>query len=274
MKRDIFYKIKLNNGVEIPQFGLGVYLTKPYECVNTCLCAFEAGYRNIDTASMYGNEKEVGEAVRVSGLPREVIFVTTKLWNDDHGFDKTLKAFNKSLKKFGLDYIDLYLIHWPGTDKRKEAWKALEKIYESGQCKAIGVSNYMIHHLEELFTYANIIPAVNQCEFHPFLYTKDLLDFCNKHKIAFEGYSPLVRMRKQNHPVINQIMEKYSKTYSQVLIKWSLRHDVITIPKSSIPERIISNADVFDFEISEEDMKLLNNLDEGLHTAWNPMRVK
>lgn len=273
MKKDINYKIKLNNGIEIPQFGLGVYLTKPSECVNACLRAFEAGYRHIDTASMYGNEKEVGEAVRVSGLPREEIFVTTKLWNDDHGFDKALKAFDKSLKKFGLDYIDLYLIHWPGTDKRKEAWKALEKIYQSGQCKAIGVSNYMIHHVEELFTYANIIPAVNQCEFHPFLYTKDLLDFCNKHKIAFEGYSPLARMRRRNHPAINQVMKKYSKTYSQVLIKWSLQHDVITIPKSSKQERIISNADVFDFEISDEDMELLNSLNEGLHTSWNPMRV-
>lgn len=274
MRRDINYKIRLNNGVEIPQFGLGVYLTKPSECVDACLWSFDAGYRHIDTASMYGNEKEVGEAVRRSGIPREEIFVTTKLWNDDHAYEKALRAFNKSLKNFGLDYIDLYLIHWPGTNKRKEAWKAFEKIYESGQCKAIGVSNYMIHHLEELFTYTNVIPAVNQCEFHPFLNTKDLLDFCNKHKIAFEGYSPLVRMRKQNHPVINQIMKKYSKTYSQILIKWSLQNDVITIPKSSKRERIISNADVFNFEISEEDMKLLNSLDEGLHTSWNPMKVE
>jgi methylglyoxal/glyoxal reductase len=274
MKRDIYFKIKLNNGVEIPQFGLGVYLTKPSECVNSCLWSFEAGYRHIDTASMYGNENEVGEAVRVSGLPREEIFITTKLWNDDHSFDKTLKAFNKSLKKFRLDYIDLYLIHWPGTDKRKEAWKALEKIYESGQCKAIGVSNYMIYHLEELFTYANIIPAVNQCEFHPFLYTKDLLDFCNKNKIAFEGYSPLARMRRHTNHVIKQMSEKYSKNYAQIMIKWSLQHDVITIPKSSVQERIKSNADVFDFEICGEDMTFLNSLDEGLHTAWNPMRVK
>lgn len=273
MKRDIFYKIKLNNGIEIPQLGLGVYLTKPSECVQACLDAFEAGYRHIDTASMYGNEKEVGEAVRVSGLPRNEIFVTTKLWNDDHPFEKALKAFDRSLKKFGLDYIDLYLIHWPGTDKRKEAWKALEKIYESGQCKAIGVSNYMIHHLEELFTYANVIPAVNQCEFHPFLYTKDLLEFCNKHNIAFEGYSPLARMRRKNDPVIKGLMQKYSKSHAQIMIKWSLQHNAITIPKSSKRDRIIENADVFDFEISDEDMKTLNELDESLHTSWNPMKV-
>lgn len=274
MKRDIFFKTKLNNGIEIPQLGLGVYLTKPSECVDACLNAFEAGYRHIDTASMYGNEKEVGKAVRTSGLLREEIFVTTKLWNDDHGFDKTLKAFDKTLKKFGLDYIDLYLIHWPGTDKRKEAWKALEKIYESGQCKAIGVSNYMIPHLEELFTYANVIPAVNQCEFHPFLYTKDLLDFCNKHNIAFEGYSPLARMRRKNDPVIKQLMQKYSKSHAQIMIKWSLQQEVITIPKSAKRDRIIENADVFDFEISDADMEALNGLNEGLHTSWNPMRVK
>lgn len=274
MKRDIHYKIQLNNGVEIPQFGLGVYLTKPSECVNACLWAFEAGYRHIDTASMYGNEKQVGEAVRNSGLRREEIFVTTKLWNDDHGIDKTLKAFEKSLKKFKMDYLDLYLIHWPGTNKRKEAWKALEKIYESGRCRAIGVSNYMKHHFEELFTYANIIPAVNQCEFHPFLYLNDLLKYCSQHKIAFEGYSPLARMRRDNNPVIKEMTEKYSKSYAQIMIKWSLQHNVITIPKSSNRDRIITNADVFDFEISDEDMNLLNSLDEGLHTAWNPMRVQ
>ncbi len=273
MKRDIFHKIKLNNGIEIPQLGLGVYLTTPSECVDVCLNAFEAGYRHIDTASMYGNEKEVGEAVKVSGLLREEIFVTTKLWNDAHAYEKALKAFDKSLKKLRLDYIDLYLIHWPGTDKRREAWKALEKIYESGQCKAIGVSNYMIHHIEELFTYANVIPAVNQCEFHPFLYLKDLLVFCNENKIAFEGYSPLARMKRKNDPVIKQLMQKYSKSYAQIMIKWSLQHDVITIPKSSKRERIIENANVFDFEISDGDMETLNGLNEGLHTSWNPTRV-
>ncbi len=274
MKRDINYKIKLNNGFEIPQFGLGVYLTKPSRCVNACLSSFEAGYRHIDSASIYGNEKEVGEAVKRSGIPREEIFVTTKLWNDDHGYDKALKAFDKSLKNLCLDYIDLYLIHWPGTDKRKEAWKALENIYESGRCRAIGVSNYMIHHLEELLGYANIIPAVNQVEFHVFLYLKDLLEFCAKHKIALEGYSPLARMKRLDNPIVEQMMKKYSKSYSQIMIKWSLQHGVITIPKSAKRERIFENANVFDFEISNSDMKILNGLDEGLRLSWNPMKIK
>lgn len=274
MKRNIEYKIVLNNGIKIPQLGLGVYLTKPSDCIDACLWALEAGYRHIDTASMYGNEKEVGEAVKRSGLKREDIFVTTKLWNDDHDYEKAQKAFDKSLKNLGFDYLDLYLIHWPGTDKRKEAWKALEKIYESGRCKAIGVSNYMIHHLEELFTYANVIPAVNQCEFHTFLYLKDLLEFCKKHNIAFEGYSPLARMRKRNNPVIKQMMDKYSKSYSQIMIKWSLQQDVITIPKSSHRERIYENADVFDFEFSDEDMILLNGLNEEFRTCWNPMKIE
>jgi diketogulonate reductase-like aldo/keto reductase len=274
MKQNIKYKIKLNNGAKIPQLGLGVYLTKPSQCVDACLWAFEAGYRHIDTASMYGNEKEVGEAVKRSGIKREDIFVTTKLWNDDHGYEKAQKAFDKSFKNLGFDYLDLYLIHWPGTAKRKEAWKALEKIYDSGRCRAIGVSNYMIHHLEELFSYANIIPAVNQVEFHPFLYIKSLLDFCKKHKIAFEGYSPLARMKKNDDLLIKKMMRKYSKTYSQIMIKWSLQHDVITIPKSSNRGRILENADVFDYEISDEDMNLLNGLDQSLRTSWNPMRIK
>ncbi|MCJ7771718.1 MAG: aldo/keto reductase, partial [Desulfobacterales bacterium] len=255
------------------QFGLGVYITKPSECVYACLSSFEAGYRHIDTASIYGNEKEVGEAVKRSGTPREEIFVTTKLWNDDHSYDKALKAFDKSLKNLGLDYIDLYLIHWPGTDKRKEAWKALENIYESGRCRAIGVSNYMIHHLEELLGYANIIPAVNQVEFHAFLYLKDLLEFCAKHKIALEGYSPLARMKRLNNHVVEQMMKKYSKSYSQIMIKWSLQNDVITIPKSAKRERIFENANVFDFEISDKDMGVLNGLDEGLRLSWDPTTI-
>ena len=271
MKKDIKYKMKMNNGVEIPQFGLGVYLTKSgNECTNAVTWALETGYRHIDTARIYGNEKEVGEAVRNSGIKREEIFITTKLWNDDHGYENALKAFDKSLKTLNIDYIDLYLIHWPVKEKRKESWKALEKIYESGYCKSIGVSNYMIPHLEELFSYANIIPMINQVEFSPYNYQKELLDFCNKNKIVLEAYSPLTRMKKLDDPKVLQISKKHNKTIAQVLIRWAIEHEIVVIPKSAHKERIIENADVFDFVLDKSDMKVLNDLDEGFRVSWDP----
>lgn len=274
MKRDIYYKMKMNNGMEIPQFGLGVYLTKSgSECVNAVTWALEAGYRLIDTARIYGNEKEVGEAVRNSGIKREEIFITTKLWNDDHGYDSALKAFDKSLKTLNTDYVDLYLIHWPVKDKRKETWKAFEKIYESGYCKSIGVSNYMIHHLEELFTYANVIPAVNQVEFSPYNYQKDLLSFCNKHNILLEAYSPLTRMKRLNDIKVIPIAEKHKKTTAQILIRWAIQHELIVIPKSVHKERIIENANVFDFELDAEDLDILDHLDEGYRVSWDPTKA-
>ncbi len=271
MKKYINYKMKMNNGIDIPQFGLGVYLTKSgQECVNAVTWALEAGYRHIDTAKIYGNEKEVGEAVRNSGIERDELFIKTKLWNDDHGYESALKAFDKSLKTLNTDYIDMYLIHWPVKGKRKESWKALEKIYESGYCKSIGVSNYMIIHLEELFTYANVIPVINQVEFSPYNYQKDLLDFCNKNKIILEAYSPLTRMKKHDDPNVLSIAKKHNKTVAQVLIRWAIEKEIVVIPKSSHKERIIENANVFDFSIDESDMKILNNLDEGFRVSWDP----
>lgn len=275
MKKDIAYRMKLNNGFEIPQFGLGVYLTKSgQECINAVTWALEAGYRHIDTARIYGNEKEVGEAVRSSGIKREDIFITTKLWNDDHGYDNALKAFDKSLKTLNTDYIDLYLIHWPVKDKRKESWKALEKIYESGYCKSIGVSNYMIIHLEELFSNANIIPVINQVEFSPYNYQKDLLDFCNKNKIILEAYSPLTRMKKLDDVNVLKIAKKHNKTVPQVLIRWAIEKEIVIIPKSARKERIIENANVFDFELDKSDMEVLNNLDEGFRVSWDPTKAE
>ena len=271
MKKYINYKMKMNNGIDIPQFGLGVYLTKSgQECVNAVTWALEAGYRHIDTAKIYGNEKEVGEAVRNSGIERDELFIKTKLWNDDHGYESALKAFDKILKTLNTDYIDMYLIHWPVKGKRKESWKALEKIYESGYCKSIGVSNYMIIHLEELFTYANVIPVINQVEFSPYNYQKDLLDFCNKNKIILEAYSPLTRMKKHDDPNVLSIAKKHNKTVAQVLIRWAIEKEIVVIPKSSHKERIIENANVFDFSIDESDMKILNNLDEGFRVSWDP----
>ncbi len=271
MKKDINYKMKMNNGIEIPQFGLGVYLTKSgTECLNAITWALEAGYRHIDTARIYGNEKEVGEAVRNSGIEREELFITTKLWNDDHGYDNTLKAFDKSLKTLNVDYIDLYLIHWPVKGKRKDSWKALEKIYESGYCKSIGVSNYMIIHLNELFSYANTIPVINQVEFSPYNYQKELLNVCIKNKIILEAYSPLTRMKKHDDPKVLPIVKKHNKTVAQVLIRWAIEKEIVVIPKSAHKERIIENADVFDFSLDESDMKVLDSLDEGFRVSWDP----
>lgn len=275
MKKDINYKIKMNNGVEIPQLGLGVYLTKSgSECINAVTWALEARYRHIDTAKFYKNEKDVGEAVRNSGIKRKEIFVTTKLWNEDHGYESALKAFDKSLKDLNIDYIDCYLIHWPVQEKRKDSWKALEKIYESGYCKSIGVSNYMIPHLEELFTYANVIPVMNQVEFNPFNYQKDLLDFCNKNKIILEAYAPLTRSKRINNKTLLPISQKHKKSNAQILIRWAIQHELVVIPKSVHKERIIENANVFDFTLDESDMKILDNLNDGFRSSWDPTKIE
>lgn len=274
MKKNISYRIKMNNGIEIPQLGLGVYLTKSgSECINAIHWAFEAGYRHVDTAKFYRNEKDVGEAIRNSGINRKEVFVTTKLWNEDHGYDSALKAFDKSLKTLNIDYIDCYLIHWPVHEKRKDSWKALEKIYESGYCKSIGVSNYMIPHLKELFTYANIIPAINQVEFNPFIYQKDLLEECNKNKIILEAYAPLTRSKKLNDKKVLSIAQRHKKSNAQVLIRWAIQHELVVIPKSVHKERIIENANVFDFILDESDMEILDNMDEGFRSSWDPTKI-
>lgn len=274
MKLTIHSRVKLNNGVEMPYLGLGVYLAGAgQETQQAVKHALQVGYRLIDTASMYDNEYDVGKVIRESPIPRQEIFVTTKLWNSDHGYDKSIKAFQKSLERLGLDYIDLYLIHWPVEGLRRDSWRALETLLDTGQCRAIGVSNYMIHHLEELLSHARIIPAVNQVEFTPFLYLKDLLDFCRTHGIQLESYSPLTRGKKFNHPLLQELSKKYQKTPAQILIRWNLQHRVVVIPKSSRPERIEENADVFDFNISEKDMQALDGLHQNYRVSWNPTRI-
>jgi methylglyoxal/glyoxal reductase len=274
MQLNIQSKIKLNNGVEIPRLGLGVYLIDDgKEVENAIKWAFEKGYRHVDTAAAYNNETGVGSTVRESKISREEIFVTTKLANGDQGYDSALKAFEKSLNKLGLDYVDLYLIHWPETGKRKDSWKAFEEIYKSGRTKSIGVSNYTIRHLEELFSYSDVIPVINQVEFNPFLYQKDLLDFCHKNNVRLEAYSPLVKAQKLENKVLQNISKKYSKSSAQILIRWALQHDLVVIPKSSNKNRIFENAEVFDFEISSEDMDKLNSLDEGFRASWNPSEL-
>jgi diketogulonate reductase-like aldo/keto reductase len=266
--------IAMNNGMNVPRLGLGMYRSpKGRKSFSTVLYALQFGYRHVDTAALYNNEREVGEAVKESGIPRDQIFVTTKLWNDDQGYDKALRGFDKSMKKLNLETIDLYLIHWPVTGKRKDSWKALQKIYEEGRCRSIGVSNYLIRHLDELLSETEVVPAVNQVEFSPFLYQKELLEYCRSKAILLEAYSPITKGKRLNDADLMKIANKYSKTPAQILIRWALQHDLVVLVKSNKVERIEENASVFDFEISPEDMRFLNSLDENYRTSWDPSNV-
>ncbi len=265
---------ELNNGIKIPLFGLGTFRNdNGKQAIDSILYALEIGYRHIDTAAMYGNEEEVGKAVCESGISRDEIFVTTKLWNSDHGYENTISAFHQSLDRLGLDYIDLYLIHWPVENIRLESWRALEKLYNDRLCKSIGVSNYMERHLVELLDISDIVPAVNQVEFSPFLYLKKLQKYCESKGIAIESYSPLTKGHKLKESRLTEIANGYNKSTSQILIRWCLQKGVIVIPKSSRKEHIRENADVFDFSISEADMNELNNLNENYRSTWDPTNV-
>jgi len=264
-------RIDLNNGIKMPLFGLGTYRSRPgkktYESVSHAL---NIGYRLIDTAALYRNENDVGKAVKDSGIPRDEIFVTTKLWNSDHGYSSTLRAFSVSLKKLNLNYIDLYLIHWPVQGLRLESYRALAEILEKEQCRAIGVSNYTVEHIKEIIDSDYIIPAVNQVEFSPYTYQKELLGFLNSKNIKLEAYSPLTKGNKLEDPKLVEIASKYSKTPAQILIRWVLQKDIIVITKSSHPERIEENANVYNFHISSDDMHILDSFDENLRTGWDP----
>jgi diketogulonate reductase-like aldo/keto reductase len=274
MQQTISDRTKLNNGTEIPFFGFGTYQIKGTSAKESVLTALEAGYRYIDTAAAYGNEKEVGEAVRESRLPRSEIFISTKLWNEDQGYNTAFEAFERSLDELGLSYIDLYLLHWPVTGMRLESWRALENIVKTDRCSAIGVCNFTVEHLGELLETANIIPAVNQVEFNPFLYQKELLDYCKAKDIRLCAYTPLSRGKKLDHPVLRDLSGKYHKTPAQILIRWAIEHELIVIPKSENKKRIFENADIFDFTITQIDMKKLDALNEGFRVAWDPSTIK
>ena len=264
-------KVKLNNGVGMPIIGLGTWqINSGKKAEETILYALKAGYRLIDTAQIYGNEESVGKALNKSGIPREEVFITTKLWNPEHGYESAIAACGRSLKRLGISYIDLYLIHWPVTGLRNETWKAMETLLDEGKCRAIGVSNYMIRHLEELLDSSSTIPAVNQVEFSPYLYQKDLLEFCCFHGIQPEAYSPLTRGLKLGDPKLISIARKYRKSTAQILIRWILQRGIIAIPKSSKEERIRNNANVFDFTISPEDMRALDFFNENFRMSWDP----
>lgn len=263
--------ITLNNGVKMPQLGFGVFkVPEGEEAYNAVKWALEAGYRGIDTAAVYKNEVSVGKAIKDSGIPREELFITTKVWNEDQGYEETLEAFEKSLERLKLDYVDLYLIHWPVKGKYKETWKALEKIYADKKSRAIGVSNFHIHHLEDLLETAKIVPAVDQIELHPTLSQEKLSTWLKAHDIAVESWGPLGQGSDLKNPVIVEIGEKYNKSSAQVILKWHLQHGFIVIPKSSHKERIAENLNVFDFSLSHEDMEALDKLNTNDRQGTNP----
>lgn len=263
----------LHNGVKMPWLGLGVFKVKDGEEVgNSIKAALEVGYRSIDTAAIYGNEEGVGKAIAESDVPREELFITTKVWNSHHGYEETLAAFNASMEKLGLDFLDLYLIHWPlpSQGKSAETWKALEKLYKDGRVRAIGVSNFKVHHLEEIIANAEIVPMVNQVEYHPRFNQQELHDFCKANKIQLEAWSPLMQGGLLDDPALVDIAAKYNKSTAQIIIRWDMQTGVVTIPKSVKPHRIAENADVFDFELSAEDMDKINVLNKNQRMFADP----
>jgi diketogulonate reductase-like aldo/keto reductase len=228
------------------------------------------GYRLIDTARVYGNERDVGAAVRASAIPREQIFVSTKLWNEDHGYDSALRAFDESLARLGLEYIDLYLLHWPLPEKRLQSWRALERLYGEGRVHAIGLSNFMVRHLDELMPNVTVTPAVNQIEISPFLQQRAVRAHCAKLGIAVEAYSPLTKGLRLKHPVVIDVANQVGRSAAQVLIRWGLQHGLIVLAKSVHPKRIAENFAVFDFQLTADQMATLDGLEEGLVTGWDP----
>ncbi|ACG73078.1 2,5-didehydrogluconate reductase [Anaeromyxobacter sp. K] len=263
--------VELRGGVRMPILGLGVWQSPPGdETRNAVLAALRLGYRLVDTARAYRNEEDVGAAIRESGVPRDEVFVTTKLWNSDHGYDSTLRACDESLRRLGLDRLDLYLVHWPVPKLRGETWRAMERILADGKARAIGVSNYTVRHLDELLASANEPPSVNQVELHPFLVQRGLVDHCKAKGIQVEAYGPLVRGHKMENPVLQRVAHRVGRTPAQVLIRWGIEHGLVTIPKSVHEHRIRENADVFGFSLSPADLAALDALDEGYRTSWDP----
>lgn len=263
--------VTLSNGEIIPQVGLGVLKAQNgLEVENAVITALENGYRLIDTAAAYRNEDGVGRAIKRSGVPRKDIFLTTKVWNSDQGYEETLAAFERSLQLLQTDYVDLYLVHWPVAWKYKETWRALEKLYKEGKAKAIGVSNFQIHHLQDLMATAEIKPMVNQVEMHPYLQQKELQEFSKLHHIQLQAWRPIM-MGEVNHlPAIRSIAEKLSKSPVQVTLRWLAQKEVIVIPKSVKPNRIKDNIDIFDFELSPGDMAAIEALDQGKRLGPDP----
>lgn len=263
----------LSNGIQMPLLGLGVYDMYNKEAEQAVLDALEIGYRLIDTAALYENEKEIGNAVRASAVPRNEIFVTTKVGNSDQGYDATLKAFDTSLQKLRLDYVDLYLVHWPIKGKRKDTWKALEQLYADKRVRAIGVANYLVPFLEELAGYATTVPVLDQVELTPWLFQPGMVSYCKQHNIQLQSYSPITRGKKLDDPRLLQLCEKYGKTPAQVVLRWNIEHGFSTIPKSSRKIRLQENFDILQFELTKEDVAFMDSFNEDFRICDNPMEM-
>ncbi|MGW9102105.1 aldo/keto reductase [Priestia megaterium] len=275
MMKNLQDTVTLHNGVKMPGFGLGVFkVEEGPELVNAIKVAMKHGYRSIDTAAIYGNEEGVGQGIREglkeAGISRENIFVTSKVWNADLGYDATIAAYETSLKKLGLDYLDLYLIHWPVEGKYKEAWRALETLYKEGKVKAIGVSNFQAHHLKDLMEDAEIKPVINQVEYHPRLTQKELQAFCEKHHIQLEAWSPLMQGELLDNEVLTEIANKHNKSVAQVILRWDVQNGIITIPKSTKEHRIVENASIFDFELTKEEIESIDELNQNHRVGPDP----
>ncbi|MFE0566404.1 aldo/keto reductase [Priestia megaterium] len=275
MMKNLQDTVTLHNGAKMPGFGLGVFkVEEGPELVNAIKVAIKHGYRSIDTAAIYGNEEGVGQGIRQglkeAGISRENVFVTSKIWNSDLGYEATIAAYETSLKKLGLDYLDLYLIHWPVEGKYKEAWRALETLYKEGKVKAIGVSNFQVHHLKDLMEDAEIKPVINQVEYHPRLTQKELQAFCEKHHIQLEAWSPLMQGELLDNEVLTEIANKHNKSVAQVILRWDVQNGIITIPKSTKEHRIVENASIFDFELNKEEIERIDELNQNHRVGPDP----
>ncbi|HFJ9317986.1 TPA: aldo/keto reductase [Bacillus tropicus] len=275
MMKNLQSTTTLHNGVEMPWFGLGVFKVEDGpELVEAVKSAIKAGYRSIDTAAIYGNEKAVGEGIRAgikeAGISREDLFITSKVWNSDQGYETTLAAYEESLKKLELDYLDLYLVHWPVEGKYKDTWRALETLYKEKRVRAIGVSNFQIHHLQDVLADAEMKPMINQVEYHPRLTQKELQAFCKEQGIQMEAWSPLMQGQLLDNETLQEIAHKYGKTTAQIILRWDLQNEVVTIPKSTKEHRIIANADVFNFELTKEDMEKIDALNQNHRVGPDP----
>lgn len=267
--------VTLNNGVKMPVLGLGVFRVEDSpELVNAVKSAIKNGYKSIDGAAIYGNEESMGkgisEGIKEAGISREDLFITSKVWNADLGYESTIAAYERSLKKLGLDYLDLYLIHWPVQGKYKEAWRALEYLYKQGRVRTIGVSNFQVHHLEDILKDAEIKPMVNQIEFHPRLTQGKVREFCEKNNIQVEAWSPLMVGKLFDNEILKEIADKYNKSVAQVILRWDLENNIVTIPKSTNESRIIQNSNIFDFQLTKEEVERISSLNQDLRVGPDP----
>lgn len=267
--------VKLNTNAQIPQVGLGLWqMRDEAECKAAVKAALESGYTHFDTAQIYRNEQFLGAALQEAGAKRADLFITTKIWQDNFWWDDLEPSLDESLQKLQTDYVDLLLLHFPFSDVRRPAWRKMQEIYKSGKAKAIGVSNYTIRHLEELLNESDVVPAVNQVELHVFLQQPELLEFCQKHGIVVEAYSPLAHGEGMDDPVLQKLAKKHGKSPAQIMLRWCIQKDTVVLPKSVHPDRIKQNMELFDFELDADDMRQLTGLEKDLRTCWDPTHVQ